>query len=64
MVDNKIWVFTDKTTDVDGRSVTNVVIGTVFAEHPGEVFLLVSEVLGRANHSTIAVLFDNAMKLI
>jgi hypothetical protein len=49
---------------VYGRYVANVVISTLFAERPGEVFLLVSEVLDRRNHSMIAVLFDNAMKLL
>jgi hypothetical protein len=46
--------------DVDG--VENV-IGTLFVERPGEVIQLVSEVLDRANNSTIAVLSGNAMKL-
>jgi hypothetical protein len=64
MAYNKIWVSTDKTVDVDGRYVANVVIGTLFAECPGKVFLLVSEVLDRENHSMIAVLFDNTMKLL
>jgi hypothetical protein len=63
VADDKIWVSIDETTDVDSRYVTNVVIGTLFAERTGEVFLLVSEVLDRANHSTTAVLFDKAMKL-
>jgi hypothetical protein len=63
VADNKVWVSTDETTDEDGRYVANV-IGTLFAECPAEVFLLVSEVLDRANHSTIADLFDNAMKLL
>jgi hypothetical protein len=63
VADNKIWVPVDETTDVDGRYVANVAIGTLFAERPAEVFLLVSEILDRANYSMIAVLFDNAMKL-
>jgi hypothetical protein len=49
--------------DVDGRYAANV-IRTLFAERPGEVFLLVFKVLDRANHSMIAVLSDNAMKLL
>jgi hypothetical protein len=64
VADNKIWVSNDETTDVDGRYVSNVVIGTLFAERPGEVILLVSEVLDRANHSTTAVLFNNTTKLL
>jgi hypothetical protein len=64
VADKKIWVSNDETMDVDGRYVANVVIGTLFPECPAEVFLLVSEVLDRASHSMIAVLFDNTMKLL
>jgi hypothetical protein len=63
VADNKIWVSIDKTTYIDSRYVANA-IGTLFAEHPGEVFLVVSEVLDIANYSMIAFLFDNAMKLL
>jgi hypothetical protein len=52
VADNKIWLSIDERTAVYGRYVANV-IGTLFAEHPGEVFLVISEVLDRANHSTI-----------
>jgi hypothetical protein len=45
------------------RYVANIVIGTLSAEHSGEVFVLVSEVLHRANHSTVAIVFVNAMGL-
>jgi hypothetical protein len=62
--DNKIWVLIDETTDVCGRYVANVVIGTLFADRSGNIFLLDSEVLDTVNLSSIAVLFDNAMKLL
>ncbi|KDR11974.1 hypothetical protein L798_13628 [Zootermopsis nevadensis] len=55
--DNKIWVSVDETTDVCSRHVANVVIGTLFANLPGDLFLL-----DTINHSFIVVLFDNAMK--
>jgi len=37
---NKIWVSIDETSDVDGRFLTNVVVGTFKHEQPGEIFLL------------------------
>ena len=59
---NKIWVSIDETSDVDGRFLTNVVVGTFKHEQPGEIFLLACEVLERVNNSSIAVVFDNTMK--
>jgi hypothetical protein len=61
---NKIWVFIDETSDVDGRFVVNVVVGTLEREHPGETFLLACEVLERVNNASIAVVFDNAVNLL
>jgi hypothetical protein len=55
---NKIWVSTDETSDVDGRFVAKVVVGTLENEQPGEIFLLACEVLERVNNSSIAVVFD------
>jgi hypothetical protein len=49
--------------DIGGRYVASVVIGTLFADHLGDIYLLDSEVLNRVNHATIAV-FDSAMKLL
>jgi hypothetical protein len=40
---NKIWVSIDETSDVDGRFVANVVVGTLKHEQPGEIFLLACE---------------------
>lgn len=41
-----------------------VIIGTLETDGPGQTFLLNSEVLTKANHSTIAKLFDNSMHLL
>ena len=57
-----MWVSKDETSDVDGRFVANVVVGTLKHEQPGEIFLLVCKVLEGVNNSSIAVVFDNAMK--
>jgi hypothetical protein len=50
---NKIWFSIDETSDVDGRFVANVVVGTLKHEQPGEIFLLVCEVLERVNSSSL-----------
>ncbi|XP_022166130.1 uncharacterized protein LOC111041895 [Myzus persicae] len=61
---NKIWVSIDETTDVNGRYVANVVIGTLQTDQPGKVYLLNTEVLDKANYSTITKLFDKSMFLL
>lgn len=61
---SKIWVSVNKTADVDGRYIGNIIIGVMKEVHHGEVFLLTCEILKRVNHSTISVLFDDGMKLL
>lgn len=55
----KIWVSID--SDSEGRYVANVIIGTLPVDEPGKHFLLASEVLEKANHTTISKLFDKAL---
>lgn len=64
VADNKIWISIDETMDAAGRYIGNVIIGTLHADQPGNIFLLTSEVLERTNHSSIAILFDNALKIL
>jgi hypothetical protein len=61
---NKIWVTIDESTDVDSRCVANVIVGTLFADCPGNIYLLHSEVVDKVSHTTIAILLDNAMKML
>jgi hypothetical protein len=61
---NQILVSIDETSDIEGRFVSNIVVGTFKHEQPGEIFLLACEVLERVNDSSIAVVFDNAMNLL
>jgi len=61
---NKIWVSIDETTDVEGRFVANVIIGVLRTDGPGEIFLLNTEELEKANHQTIFKLFDKSMNLL
>lgn len=60
----KIWVSIDETTDVEGRYVANVIVGTLENNCPGKTFLLDSAVLEKANFSTISKLFDNSMSIL
>jgi hypothetical protein len=62
--DNKIWVSIDESTDVDSRCVANVIVGTLFADRPSNIFLLHSEALDKVSHATITILFDSAMKML
>jgi hypothetical protein len=61
---DKIWISIDESTDIDSRCVANVIVGTLFASRPGNIFLLHSEVLDKVSHTTIAILFDSAMKML
>ncbi|KAL4148721.1 hypothetical protein QTP88_002890 [Uroleucon formosanum] len=61
---NKIWVSIDEMTDVEGRFVANVIIGVLRTDGPGEIFLLNTEELEKANHQTIFKLFDKSMSIL
>ncbi|KAL4143890.1 hypothetical protein QTP88_006144 [Uroleucon formosanum] len=61
---NNIWVSIDETCDVEGRFIANVIVGILRPDCPGRIFLLHSEQLDKANHSTICKLFDKAMGII
>ncbi|KAE9521868.1 hypothetical protein AGLY_017750 [Aphis glycines] len=61
---NKIWVSINETCDVEGRFIANVIVGILRPDCPGRIFLLHSEQLDKANHSTICKLFDKAMGII
>jgi len=61
---NKIWVSIDETCDVEGRFIANVIVGILKPDCPGHMFLLHSEELDKANHSTICKLFEKAMGII
>jgi len=54
----KIFVSIEETSDVEGRHIANVIVGTMVTDGPGEIFLLATESLDSINHSTICRLFD------
>ena len=60
----KITVPIDLNIGSEGRFVANVVIGTLETNHPGQTFLLTSEVLEAVHHSQICKLFDKVMHLL
>lgn len=64
VANRKIWVSVDETTDAVGRFVANVVIGVLSPDAPGKTFLLTTEELSETNHTTIARLFIESIKLL
>lgn len=54
----KNWVSIDEATDVEGRYVTNMIIGRLEIDNLGKTFLLNSAILEKVNHSMITKLFD------
>lgn len=62
--EKKIWISIDETTDAEGRFIANVIIGTLTVDEPGSIFLLNSEELEKANHSTIFEHFDQSLNLL
>lgn len=59
-INKYVWVSIDETTDIERRNVMNVIIGTLEVDKSGKIFLFNSEVLEKANHFTIAELFDRS----
>jgi hypothetical protein len=49
----KIFVSIEETSDVEGRYIANVIIGTMVIGRPGKILLLTTESLDSINHSTI-----------
>jgi len=60
----KIWVSIDETTDVTGRYVANVIVGTLEENNYSKRFLLHVEELEKVNHTTIFKLFDKSMNIL
>lgn len=57
-------IYSNKTTDSLDYLAANVIIGTLETDNPGQTFLLNSEVLAKANNSTIAKLFNKFMHIL
>jgi len=61
VLDKKIWISIDETTDVQSRYIANVIIGILNADEPGKIFLIFSGILEKTNHSTICQIVDKAL---
>jgi hypothetical protein len=59
-----MWVSIYETTDVTGRYVANVIVGTLEENNYGKQFLLHAEEMEKANHTMIFKLFDKSMNIL
>jgi len=60
---SSIWVSIDKTIDVQGRYVTNVIISSLYSENSTHIVLTV-EHLEKSNFQTISKLFNDSMSIL
>jgi len=60
----KLWISIYETTDAEGRYIANVIIAKLEIGYPGKIFLLHTEVLEKANHTSIAKLLDKTLNLL
>jgi hypothetical protein len=61
VVEHKIWVCIDETTDSRRRNEANVIVGILQADIPGNLYILHTDYI--YNNSTITQLFDKAMHI-
>lgn len=59
-----IWVSVDETTDVEGRYIANIIVGSLCPDAPSKPFLLNCQELEKCNHATIARFFNDSMSLL
>ncbi|KAF0696866.1 DUF659 domain-containing protein, partial [Aphis craccivora] len=59
-----IWVSIDETIDVQGRYVTNVIIGSLSSENSTKPIVLTVEHLEKTNFQTISKLFNDSMSIL
>lgn len=60
----KIWILIDKTIDVEGRFIANVIISTLKSKKSGKIFLLNTKELKKVNHSAVSKLFDKSFSIL
>lgn len=61
-----IWISIDETLDAKGRNIANVIVGILSSneETAKKKFLLNTAILKKTNHSSIATLFDDSIKIL
>lgn len=62
--DSNIWLSVDETTDSCGRFIANVIVGKLTENEPGTPHLIISRVLEVTNHSTIARVVRDALRVL
>jgi hypothetical protein len=63
LFDKKIWISIDETTDSTGRSIGNVIIGSLDGKNT-KSYLINCEVLVKCNATYIARLFNDSLKIL
>ena len=61
--ENSIWVSVDETTDVEGRCIGNVVIGSMNSD-TSKPILLSCELMEKCNNKTVAKRFNDAVGVL
>jgi len=64
LISKKIFVSIDKTTDCEGRYVTNVIVDILDKNTTCKLFLLTSEELDKVKYSTISKVFDQSVSFM
>lgn len=59
-----MWLSIEETKNIEGGCIANVIIETLEAHGSGTMMLLNSEVLNKANYSTVSKLFEKFLNLI
>ena len=59
-----IWISVDETTDACGRYITNFIVGALSPTQSSTPFLLNTEALSAANHSTIAKFVVDSLNIL
>jgi len=62
--DGPIWVSKHETTDVDGRCISNGIVGLSHKDNYSKPYLIMCEVLEKCNFQTIGKIFNDAMNLL
>uniref|UniRef100_A0A2S2PMY2 DUF659 domain-containing protein n=1 Tax=Schizaphis graminum TaxID=13262 RepID=A0A2S2PMY2_SCHGA len=62
--ENNIWIAVDETTDLNGRYIANLLVRILKSNTQTCPFLLTCKVLEKTNHSTVARIINDGLKLL
>ena len=63
LINEKLWISIDETTDSTGRHIAIVIIGTL-KKGESRTFIFTAEILEKTNHTTICQLFNKSINLL